>query len=53
VNAWLQRDDVVISEKLIARLIDAVTAQNVPAAREAARALTRHTLADLGIKEAI
>jgi DNA-binding GntR family transcriptional regulator len=53
VNAWLQRDDVVISEKLIARLIDAVTAQNVPAAREAARALTRQTLADLGIKEAI
>jgi DNA-binding GntR family transcriptional regulator len=53
VNAWLQRNDVVRSEKLIERLIDAVIAQDVPAAREAARALTRQTLADLGIKEAI
>lgn len=53
VNASLQHNNVVGSSKLINRLIDAVIAKDVLAAREAARALTRQTLVDLGIKDAI
>ncbi len=50
VNASLARSHGQKSRKIIERLIDAICAGKVSAARAAARELTRQTLVDLGIK---
>ena len=50
VNASLARSQGQKSRKIIERLIDAICAGTVSAARAAARELTQQTLIDLGIK---
>jgi len=50
VNASLMRSHGRKSRALISRLIDTICAGDVAAARTAARALTRQTLVDLGLK---